>query len=59
MHKFYPSAVRLAACNSQVLNIEAQSICRPSHLWIPGGPKMAHAALNRRAIDGPHVNKLI
>ena len=27
-------------------------IHRPSHLKIPGGPKMARAALSRRAIDG-------
>jgi len=31
---------------------------RTSHLQIPGGPKMARAALSRRAIDGPHVSKL-
>jgi len=28
---------------------------RPSHLKIPGEPKMAHAVLSRRAIDRPHV----
>ena len=27
--------------------------CRPSHLKIPGGPKMARAAICRRAIEGP------
>jgi len=27
-------------------------IDRPSHLQIPGGPKMARAALRRRAISG-------
>jgi len=27
--------------------------CRPSHLKIPGGPKMARATLSRRAIDRP------
>ena len=27
-------------------------IDRPSHLQMPGGPKMARAALSRRAIDG-------
>ena len=26
---------------------------RPSHLQIPGGPRMARAALGRQAIDGP------
>jgi len=26
---------------------------RPSPLKISGGPKLAHAALSRRAIDGP------
>jgi len=26
---------------------------RPSHSKIPGGPKLARAALSRRAIDGP------
>jgi len=31
---------------------------RPSYLKIPVGPKMAHAALSRRAIDGPNVSKL-
>jgi len=31
---------------------------RPSHLKIPGGPKMARVALSRRAIDGPNVSKL-
>jgi len=30
---------------------------RSSHLKIPAGPKMAHAALSRRAIDGPNVSK--
>jgi len=28
---------------------------RPCHLQIPGGPKMAFAALRRRTIDGPFV----
>src|SRR6218665_1312668 len=31
---------------------------RPSHLQIPGGPKMARVALSRRAIDGPRVSEL-
>ena len=31
---------------------------RPSHLQKPGGPKMAHAVLSRRAIDGSRVTKL-
>src|SRR6218665_2035655 len=30
----------------------------PSHLKISGGPRMARAALSRRAIDGPSVGKL-
>jgi len=30
---------------------------RPSHLKIPGGPKMDHAALSRRAIDGNVASK--
>jgi len=34
------------------------SISRPSHLQIPGGPKMACAALSRQAIDGPYVSLL-
>jgi len=29
---------------------------RPSYLKIPGGPKMACAAICRRAIDGPYAN---
>src|SRR6218665_2629587 len=29
------------------------SMVRPSHLQIPGGPKMTGAALSRRATDGP------
>ena len=29
------------------------STLRPSHLKIPGGPKLARAALSRWAIDGP------
>ena len=33
--------------------ITATAVLRPSHLKIPDGPKMAHAALSRRAIDGP------
>jgi len=33
-------------------------IFRPSHLKIPGGPRMARAALSRWAIDGPNVGKL-
>ena len=35
-----------------------ETIPRPSHLQIPGGPKMARAALGRRAVDGPRVSKL-
>jgi len=31
---------------------------RPSHLQIPDVPKMARAALSRRAIDGPRASKL-
>jgi len=31
---------------------------RPYHLKIPGGPKMARAALSQRAVDGPNVSKL-
>ena len=30
---------------------------RPSHLKISGGPRLARAALSRRAIDGPNVSK--
>ena len=29
---------------------------RPSYLQIPRGPKMTHATLNRRAVDGPRVS---
>src|SRR6218665_260080 len=32
---------------------------RPSHLKIPGGPRMARAALSRRAVDRPNVGKLM
>src|SRR6218665_984863 len=35
-----------------------REVARPSHLKIPGGPKMARAALSRRAIHGPNVSKL-
>ena len=42
-------------CSSAILRID---IDRPFHLKIPGGPKMARAALRRMAIDGPFAVKL-
>src|SRR6218665_1523573 len=35
-----------------IVTIDMTGIFRPSHLHMPGGPKMARAALSRRAIDG-------
>src|SRR6218665_954295 len=41
---------------SNPVNMDVRGVVpRPSHLKIPGGPKMARAALKRRAIDGPCV----
>jgi len=39
--------------NPCIAKISSLIISRASHLKIPGGPKMARAALSRRAIDGP------
>jgi len=39
------------------LQIAAIYMPRPSHLQIPGGSKMASAALARRDVDGPQVSK--
>jgi len=37
-------------CKDIVLTL---NVGRPSHLWIPGGPKMTRATLIRQAINGP------
>src|SRR6218665_2040757 len=39
--------------NCNEICISWTSMLRPSHLQIPGEPKIAHAAIRRRAKDGP------
>ena len=46
----YNYCTKFSELNRTLLN---RTLFRPSHLKILGGPKMAHAGLNRWAIDGP------